>query len=490
MTEIKGRNANSIRWWILAALAATQLILVLDSTIMNVALPTTQADLGFTDADRPWIITAYALAFGGLLLVGGGLSDTFGRKRLLLVSLGGFIIASLIGGLASNFTTLVVARALQGTSGALIAPATLSLLVTTFPSSPSRGKAFGIFGGVSSGGSVIGLVLGGYLTQYLDWRWCLLINVVIGIGIAALAAKVLPAETHTLTPGARPDILGAVVSTLGLLSIVFGLTIAESRSWTDWMTVGAIGLGLALLALFGLVEKRTSHPLLPIRVIRDRNRGGAYLMVAIAGIGMFGVFLFLTYHLQIVNGFTPLATGLAFLPMVGMLVVGSIAAGTVLLPRMGSRALACIGLTVAAFGAASFTTINADSRYLFGILPGLLITGAAFGLVFGPAMNLATSGVPPNDAGAASAMVNAGQQIGAAFGTALLNTIAVSATATHLATQPHTPDALVQSTIHGNSVAFWTTGGILIAGALICGLLITPHKDSSSTAPVDSSPVA
>ncbi|MBF8189631.1 MFS transporter [Nonomuraea sp. K274] len=353
--------------------------------------------------------------------------------------MGGFIIASLIGGLASDFTTLVVARALQGISGALMAPATLSLLATTFSDATTRGKAFGIFGGVSSSGSVIGLILGGLLSQYLDWRWCLLTNVVIGVGISALAAKVLPAETHASAVGGRPDIVGAVVSTLGVLSIVYGLTIAESRSWSDWMTIGAISLGIALLALFGLVENRTSNPLLPMRVIWDRNRGGAYLMVAIAGIGMFGVFLFLTYHLQIVSGLTPLATGLAFVPMVGMLVVGSIVAGSVLLPRMGARALAITGLTVAAIGAASFTAINLGSTYPLGILPGLLITGAGFGLVFGPAMNLATSGVEPNDAGAASAMVNAGQQIGAALGTALLNTIALNATAPHTSPPIHAP---------------------------------------------------
>lgn len=483
-------RATQAHWWILGALAATQLLLVLDSTVMNVALPSTQADLGFADADRSWIITAYALTFGSLLLVGGRLADVFGRKRLLLISLGGFVLASLIGGFAGDFTTLVFARALQGMSGALMAPATLSLLATTFSNTPARGKAFGVFGAVSSSGSVIGLILGGFLTEYLDWRWCLFINVGIGIAIAALAVKLLPADTREGPRRGRPDILGAVTSTLGVLSIVYGLTIAESRSWTDAMTIGAIAAGLVLLALFVLVENRTAQPILPLRVILDRNRAGAYLMVAIAGIGMFGVFLFLTYHLQIVNGFTPLATGLAFVPMVGMLVIGAITAGSMLLPRMGARALAITGLTIAAIGAASLTQIDAESAYALAILPGLLITGTGFGLVFGPAMNLATLGVAPDDAGAASAMVNAAQQIGAAFGTASLNTIALGATASYLAARPSATDSALQSTIHGNSIAFWTTSAILVAGAVICGLLIAPRGHQAQADPQESVPAA
>lgn len=486
------QSADRTRWWILAALSATQLLLVLDSTIINVALPTTQADLGFTNADRPWIITAYALAFGSLLLVGGRLSDTYGQRRLLLIAMGGFVIASLIGGFAGDFTTLVIARSLQGVSAALMAPATLSLLATTFSNTPARGAAFGVFGGVSSSGSVIGLILGGFLTQYLDWRWCLFINVIIGLVIAALAVKLLPAAPGTRARNGRPDVLGAITSTIGVLALVYGVTVAESRSWTDGLVVGTLALGIALLALFVLVEKRASRPLLPLRIILDRNRGGAYLMVAIAGIGMFGVFLFLTYHLQIVSGFTPLTTGLAFVPMVGMLVLGSITAGSLLLPRMGARALAVTGLGVAAIGASTFTQVDIESTYVLGILPGLLITGAGFGLVLGPAMDLATSAVAPDDVGAASAMVNASQQLGAAFGTALLNSIALNATASYIARESGAgpADSLVPSTIHGNTIAFWSTSAILAAGALICGLLITPRRRTAQPAPDENVPAA
>lgn len=457
---------------------------------MNVALPTTQTDLGFTDADRPWIITAYALTFGSLLLVGGRLADTFGRKRLLLISLTGFVGASLVGGFATGFPMLVVARALQGISGALMAPATLSLLATSFADTPARGKAFGIFGAVSSSGSAIGLIAGGYLTEYLDWRWCLLINVVIGVMIAALAIRLLPADDAPRRAAGRPDVLGAVTSTLGVLAIVYGLTVAESRSWTNPLTVGIVAGGLVLLALFVGIENRAARPILPMRVVLDRNRGGAYLMVAVAGIGMFGVFLFLTYHLQLVLGFTPLATGLAFLPLVVMLVVGAILAGSALLPRWGARTLAVAGLVVAASGAASFTFIDSGSAYASAILPGLVVAGTGFGLIFGPAMNLATLGVRPDDSGAASAMVNAAQQLGAAFGTALLNTIAVSATAAHQAADPETTDSAVQSLIHGNTVAYWATSAILLSGALVCGMLIRPRRVTPPAGSSESAAVA
>ncbi|WP_433559318.1 MFS transporter [Pseudonocardia xinjiangensis] len=477
--------SGSQRWWILAALSFTQLTLVLDSTVMNVALPSTQADLGFTDADRQWVITAYALAFGGLLLWGGRLSDTLGRKRVLLVAMGGFVGASLLGGVANGFAMLVVARALQGVFGALLAPATLSLLATTFTEASARGKAFGVFGAVSSSGSVVGLLLGGALTQYLDWRWCLLVNVVIGIAIIAAAAVLLPADERTRAR-TRPDTLGVLTSVLGVFAVVYGFSAAEHRSWTSPVTIGSIALGVALLALFVVIETRVSHPLLPMRVVLDRNRGGAYLMVAIAGVGMFGVFLFLTYNLQQVLGFTPLMTGVAFVPMIALLVIGAIGAGAVL-PHTGPRVIVITGLVLTALGTTLFTGLTSDSGYAGGILPGLVITGAGFGLVFGPAMNLATYGTAPTESGAASAMVNAGQQLGAAVGTALLNTIAVSGAAGYRAGRPWTTDLATQATIHGNRVAFWVTAGVFAAGAVLCGLIIRPGRDLETT-PAEKTP--
>ncbi len=461
------------RWWILVVLSLAQLLLVLDTTVMNVALPSVQADLGFSNADRQWVVTAYALVFGGALLAGGRLSDTLGRKRMLLLATIGFTLASVLGGLATGFLMLVVARALQGLFGALLAPATLSLMATVFVDPPTRGKAFGVFGAVSSSGSAIGLLLGGLLTEYLDWRWCLLVNVVIGVVIIAVASALVPAQAPE-SARALLDMPGVVTSVLGVLALVYGCSAAERNGWTSPMTVGSLTGGVLLLALFVWIETRVTQPLLPMRVVLDRNRGGAYLMVAIAGIGMFGVFLFLAYHLQQVLGFTPLMTGLAFLPMVTSMVVMAIVAGGLLLHRIGPRAIVVGGFFLTALGTSLFTGLTVDSGYAGGILPGLLITGAGFGLVFGPAMNLATDRVDSADAGAASAMVNAGQQIGAAIGTALLNTLAVSATSNYLVGRPRTSDIVEQAALHGNIVAFWVTVGVFALGAVLCGLIIRP----------------
>ncbi|MET9558438.1 MFS transporter [Streptomyces sp. NPDC006645] len=460
-------------------LSLTQLLLVLDSTVMNVALPTVQADLGFSSTDRQWVVTAYALVFGGTLLAGGRLSDMLGRKRTLLLATAGFTLASVLGGLADGFGTLVVARALQGLFGALLAPATLSLMATTFTEAKVRGKAFGVFGAVSSSGSAIGLLLGGALTEYLNWRWCLLVNVAVGLVVLATAVAVVPAQ-EAVSPRPRMDLPGMITSLLGVLALVYGCSAAERDGWTSAVTLGSLGTGVLLLGLFVVIQTRVSQPLLPMRVVRDRNRAGAYLMVAIAGVGMFGAFLFLAYHLQQVLGFTAMMTGAAFLPMVIAMVVMAIATGAVLLPRTGPRPLVVGGFLLTAAGTALFTLLDVHSTYAAGILPGLLITGAGFGLIFGPAMNLATDRVDPADAGAASALVNAGQQIGAAIGTALLNTIAVSATTRYLATHPHISDAATHATVHGNTVAFWATVAVLILGALTCGLLIRPGRHTET----------
>ncbi|NGO72042.1 MFS transporter [Streptomyces sp. SB3404] len=480
MSAESARPSGSRHWWVLTVLSLAQLLLVLDSTVMNVALPSVQADLGFSSADRQWIVTAYALVFGGTLLAGGRLSDMLGRKRMLLTATSGFILASVLGGLANGFGMLVTARGLQGFFGALLAPAALSLMATTFTDRSIRGKAFGVFGAVSSSGAAIGLLLGGALTQYLDWRWCLLVNVVAGAVILAGAAALIPAQAP-VSSRPRLDLPSVITSVLGVLALVYGCSTAERDGWTSPVTLGSLAAGVLLLGLFVLIQTRVSQPLLPMRVVRDRNRGAAYLMVAIAGIGMFGVFLFLAYHLQEVLGFSALMTGVAFLPMVVSMVVMAIVTGGVLLPRTGPRPVVIGGFLLTAVGTALFTGLSVHTGYAPGILPGLLITGSGFGLIFGPAMNLATDRVDPADAGAASALVNAGQQIGAAIGTALLNTIAVSATTSYLTTHSTIPDAAAQASVHGNAVAFWVTVAVFVLGALACGLLVRPGRQTGAT---------
>jgi EmrB/QacA subfamily drug resistance transporter len=405
---------------------------------------------------------------------------------MLIMATSGFIAASVLGGLADGFVLLVVARALQGFFGALLAPATLSLMATTFTDRTTRGTAFGIFGAVSSSGSAIGLLLGGALTEYLDWRWCLLVNVLVGAVVLAGASVVVPAQ-RAAADRPRLDLPGMITSVLGVFALVYGCSLAEREGWTSPVTLGALAAGVLLLALFVWIETRVAQPLLPMRVVLDRNRGGAYLMVAIAGIGMFGVFLFLAYHLQQVLAFTPLMTGTAFLPMVVSMVVMAIVTGGVLLPRTGPRPVVVGGFVLTAVGTALFTGLTVQSGYAGGVLPGLLIAGAGFGLIFGPAMDLATARVSPADAGAASAMVNAGQQVGAAIGTALLNTIAVSATSAYLATHREAPGAAAQASVHGSTVAFWVTVAVFTVGAVACGLIVRPGREAG---PADSSPTS
>ena len=363
------------RWWILGVLALAQLMVVLDSTVVNIALPHAQSDLHFSNGDRQWIVTAYSLAFGSLLLLGGRLADIYGRKRVFLVGVIGFAGASAIGGASVNFGMLVAARAVQGAFGALLAPAALSLLTTTFTHPEERGKAFGIYGGIAAAGASVGLLLGGVLTEYLNWRWTMYVNVLIAV--AATAGGVALLAPHAAELRQRIDRIGTVLACGGMFAIVYGFAHAATKSgsvgWTDPQTIGFLVAGVVLLAAFVLVERRVKHPLLPLRVITDRNRGGAYGAMFLASVGMFGVFLFLTYYLETILGYSPVKTGLAFLPLTGAVLVSSGVANTVLMKRVSPRAMIPAGLLIAAGGMALLTRIGLDSSYASTILPSLLL---------------------------------------------------------------------------------------------------------------------
>jgi len=413
------------RWLILAVLGLAQLMVVLDATIVNVALPSIQTDLGFSDASRQWVVTAYALSFGSLLLLGGRIGDLVGRKQVFLVGMVGFALASALGGLAPSFGVLIAARALQGIFGAILAPAALSLLSTTFTDPDERGKAFGMYGGIAVAGAAIGLLLGGFLTEYLSWRWCLYVNIGIAIPAAIGAFSLLHGQEHGT--GMRLDIPGTLTASLGLLALVYATSEAATRGWGDPLIVALLVAAAALLVAFVAIESRSKHALLPMRVVLDRNRGGSYAGMGIAGAGMFGVFLFLTFYLQDTLGLSPVLTGLAFLPMTPMIMLSSGLSSTVLLPRVGPRVLIVGGMLLAMAGMLVFTQVAVDSSYWVNVLPGLIVTGLGMGLVFAPAMNTATAGVGDRDAGVASAMVNTAQQVGGSVGTALLNTLATSA---------------------------------------------------------------
>jgi EmrB/QacA subfamily drug resistance transporter len=460
------------RWLILALLGTAQLMVVLDATVVNIALPSAQKTLSFSDANRQWIVTAYSLTFGSLLLLFGRFGDLFGRKRTLMTGLVAFGVVSAVGGAAQSFGMLVTARALQGAAGALLAPSALSLLTTTFTEPRERGIAFGIYGAIAGAGGAVGLLLGGVLTEYLSWRWCLYVNVVIAVPAVFAAMVLLTNQVPVHRP--RLDVPGAVAVSLGLFLIVFGFSQAEPRGWTDWETLGSLIAGVIILVAFVVIEQRSSHPLLPLRIVLDRNRGGSYLSVLISGAGLFGVFLFLTYYLQKTLGYSPVTTGLAFLPMVAMIVIGSTTSNAVLLPRFGPKPLVPTGMVLASLGMVVLAQLGVHSTYAGHILPALLIIGLGLGLIFAPSINTATLGVSQDDAGVASATVNSCQQVGGSIGTAFLNTIATTAVASYLVGK--TPTALVgaQAAVHGYTVAFWWAAGIFALGAIVSGTLLRP----------------
>ncbi len=470
---------NPRRWLILAVVATAQLMVVLDATIVNIALPSAQHALGFANTDRQWIITAYALAFGSLLLLGGKVSDIFGRKWSFIIGLAGFAGASALGGAAGSFGMLVAARALQGVFGALLAPTALSTLATTFTDPSERGKAYGIFGAIAAGGSAVGLVLGGILTEGLSWRYCLYVNLLFAAA-AAIGALILLEDRAT---GRRPplDVPGTLLASSGLFCIVYGFSHAATASWANPLTVAALAVGVILLGCFVAVQKRVAHPLLPLRVILERNRGGSYLSVAISAIAIFGVFLFLTYYLQQVKGYSPIITGVAFLPLSAAIVVSATSSNVRLLPKFGPRPLVAGGMLCGMAGMLLLSRLDLHSGYATSILPPLIILGLGFGLIFAPAINEATAGVAPGDAGVASAMVNTMQQVGGSIGTALLSTLAVGATTTYLRSHHAQGRAAVaMASVHGYRVAFLTSAAIFAVGAIMAVALLNGRRPSPS----------
>jgi EmrB/QacA subfamily drug resistance transporter len=458
------------RWLILAVLSIAQLMVVLDATVVNIALPSAQQALHFSDSSRQWVLTAYTLAFGSLLLLGGRLSDLFGRKRTLVTGLVGFALASAVGGAAQSFDILIAARAVQGIFAAILAPAALSLLTTIFTDPKERGKAFGVFGAIAGAGAGIGLLLGGILTEYLSWRWSMYVN--LFFAAVAVTGVLLLLSKHSGDVRPRLDLRGTLTGSAGLFALVYGFSEADRSGWGASITLGFLAAGVALLAVFIAIERRSEHPLLPLWIVTDRNRGGSLLAILTMTIGMFGVFLFLTYYLQQTLVYSPVKAGLAFLPLIGVLIVTSTTSSTVLLPRLGARLLVPTGLSLAAIGMVLFTGLDTHSTYTAHVLPGLLVLGVGLGLVSAPAMSTATLGVGGGDAGVGSATVNTAQQVGGSLGTALLNTVATTATTTFLAGTTASPAVAAEAAVHGYTTAFWWAAAIFAAGAVVCGLLL------------------
>ena len=487
--------ADPRRWLALAFIGLAQLMIVLDVTIVNIALPSAQVDLDISDGDRQWVITAYTLAFGGLLLLGGRIADYTGRRRAFLTGLVGFAAASAVGGAAPGFGALLGARAAQGAFAALLAPAALSLLTTSFTEQRERARAFGIFGAIAAGGGAIGLVTGGALTEYLDWRWCLYVNVPIAVAAAA-GWWVLPADTRQ-QQRRKIDVPGALLAVTGLVAVVYGCSEAESEGWDSGVVLGLLFLGVALLTGFVLYERNAAEPLLPLRVLRSRARGSAFLSIALATVGMFAMFLFLTYYMQVVMGYSALKTGVAFLPLAAGVLAGAGGLAGRLLPKVPPRALIVPGLLCAAAGTGWLATLDADSSYAAGVLPAELVVGVGMGLVMAPAINYATHGVREEEAGVASATVNTSQQIGGSIGTALLNTVATSATADYLAERVPdagaleerraaggpVPDVVKVGLVEGFTSAYLVASVTLLAVAVVVAVLMnTPRPDRAGAA--------
>lgn len=470
------------RWWILAVLSVAQLMIILDTTIVNIALPSAQSDLRFSNADRQWVVTAYALAFGSLLLIGGRLVDSLGRKRSLLIGLAGFAVASALGGAAVNLGMLVTARAVQGGFGAILAPATLAVLTTTFTDEKERAKAFGIFASVAGAGAAAGLLLGGVLTQYATWRWTLYVNLAFA-AVSFIGAQALLAHEDGGGRRRGSDPVGTITITLGLFGLVYGFSNAERHGWTNIPTIALLIAAAVLVTAFALVENRASRPIMPMRVILDRNRGGALLVMLLAGIAIFSELLFLTYYLQRNLGYSPIRSGLAFLPQTASTITVATLGSAILVKKFSARALIPTGMTAAAIGMFLLTRISVEGEYASVVLPAVILIGGGFGLVFAIAINLGVQGVEPDDAGVASALVNAVQQIGGSVGISLFNTLAASVSASYItshtrggADTPPSSQLLAHAAVQSYTVAFWLAAAVCLTAAILSALLLHEHR--------------
>jgi EmrB/QacA subfamily drug resistance transporter len=469
VTALGDEGVDPKRWLALAVIAIAQLMIVLDATVVNIALPSIQRSLHISLLDRQWVITAYTLSFGGLLLLGGRIADFIGRKRIFIIGLLGFAGASALGGLAQNSAMLFSARAIQGCFGAIMAPAALSIITVTFTEPKERAKAFGVYGAIAGGGAAIGLLAGGVLTEYATWRWCLLVNVPIAL-IAVVGGLLVVRESRA--DGDRHyDLPGAFLSSAGLVALVYGFTKANQDSWSSPVTLAFVLGAVVLLVTFVLYEQRIAHPLLPMRVVLDGNRGGSYLSSFIAGIGLFGMFLFLTYYLQGTLHYSALRCGFAFLPFSGGIIIAA-GLSSQLLPKVGPRPLMITGFTMGAAGLLWLLQIGQHTSFVEAVLPAEIVMSLGLGLAFVPLSSTALVGVGRHDAGVASALVNTTQQVGGSLGTALLNTIALSATTAFARTAGSGIAAQADSLIHGYKVAFIVSASLLVVAALVTAALV------------------
>lgn len=447
----------------LAVISCAQLMIVLDATVVNVAIPTIHQALHFSQSNLEWLITAYSLTFGGLLLFGGRTGDLYGKRRMFMIGIALFATASLLGGFATNDIWLIITRGLQGIGGAIAAPTALSLIATNFPEGPGRNRAMGVYAAMSGGGGAVGLLLGGVLTSYVSWRWIFFVNVPIAIVVLILAPRAL---NESQTTSGHLDVPGAITATGGMLALVYGLSNASSHGWGSIATLVSLGGAVVLLSVFGFVESRSREPLMPLSIFKNRNRSGSFGIMLCIGIALFSMFYFLTQYLQNILGWSAIRTGVGFLPMTAGIIV---AAGVTsrIVSRIGIRVPLLIGPAAAVVGMLWITRITVTSSYL-DIFGPLVIIALGIGFAFVPLTLSAVSGVEPNEAGLASALLNTMQQVGGALGLAVLATIAIDATNAKLhALNATTKVAHNVATVHGYTTAFFVSAGISLIALMI-----------------------
>ncbi|NYF11153.1 EmrB/QacA subfamily drug resistance transporter [Leifsonia sp. AK011] len=463
------------RWWILATIGLAQTMVALDGTVMNIALPSAQAELGFDDGSRPWIITAYSLAFASLLLLSGRLADRFGRKNIFIIGLAGFAVASAVGGAAINFEMLVTARAVQGAFAALLAPAALALLTTTFTNGRERARAFGVFGAIGVGGLTIGLVLGGALTEYLSWRSTMYINLLFAIP-AIIGAIILLGHAVRSTERAPIDIPGTLTVSAGLFSLVYGFSRVESDGWDAPITIAFLAAGVILLAVFFVLQARLARPLLPLRVILDRERGGGLLGMLLSTAGMLGMVFLLAYYVQGILGYSAVQTGIAFLPMPIALATSAIIIAPRVSRLLGPKISVPLGFLIGATAMLLLTRITTEDAYVAHILPSLILLGLGLGLAIPTSTSIATMGLRREDTGVGSSLVSTVQQVGGALGVAILSSVAATAAVDYVAEHAATATLPLEAAVHADTIAFFVSAGLFLLGAVVTATLLRPGR--------------
>ncbi len=457
--------SSTSRWLVLVIACLAQFMVVLDATVVNVALPSIQRGLHFSPANLQWVVNGYTLVFGGFLLLGGRAADLLGRKRLFIAGIVVFSLASLLNGLAQSSTMLVAGRGLQGLGGALVSPAALSIINTTFTETQERTKALGVWSAIAAGGGAVGLLLGGVLTDLASWQWIFFVNVPVGVIALLLAVRYVP-ESRILLAHRTFDLSGAVTVTAGLVVLVYAIVKAQAFGWGSARTVGLIALSLALLALFVAIERRSAAPLMRLSIFKIRTLTVADIVLLLVASGLFGMFFFASLYVQEILGYSPLQAGIAFLPVTAGIVVGA-GISQQLIPRLGLRNVSIGGVTLATIGMLVLTQLPVHGSYAADLLPGLLPMSIGMGLTFVPITLLGTGGVAPEDAGLASGLFNTAQQVGGSLGLAILSTVAASQTSSLLNGSAHPTPAMLVSGYH---VAFLTAAVMLALAVLILAL--------------------